>query len=264
MEARMRTIARILPWLLLASPALAQSPPPPPPTNPPAADSPSPFATPPEAAAPAGAPASTPAPSTAGDAVATHELAPPHDRGAVIIGLKAGGTFSEPFSPLGPSYLVGVELGYLLPFAHRSIAILVDGAFTEPGASGGTTDPRVTSNGGAYTWNLTQREVLIGLTLMYRLHIGTGRVAPYIGVGPRVWLLQSKLVGEAGAGNPISESNEQSTKFGVSAPLGVDIGLGPGRLFIEAQVMWAPIDHRSTGDSSVGAINGALGYRLLL
>jgi hypothetical protein len=187
------------------------------------------------------------------------------DRGAFLLGLKAGGSFSEPFSPLGPSYLVDVEVGYVLPFLHRGLALVLDAGYTEPTASGGTTDPRVTANGGAYTWNLTQREVLVGFTVIYRLTmIGSGRVAPYLGVGAKLWLLQSKLVGAAGAGSPISESDEQSTKVGVSVPLGVDVGLGPGRIFVEAQLLWAPIDHRSTGDSSVGAITAALGYRLLL
>jgi hypothetical protein len=70
--------------------------------------------------------------------------------------------------------------------------------------------------------------------------------------------------GEAGTGNMITETLEQSTKVGFHVPLGVDYLLGPGRLFVEAQLFWAPIDHRSTGDSSVGAISAELGYRLFI
>lgn len=223
---------------------------------------------PPPAAAPP--PPNGSAPAAAADAPAAQiavEAPPPaekKDRGAVLIGVKAGGLFAEPFSKLGPSFLVDVELGYVLPILHRGLVLTVDGGYTQPEASGTQTDPRVDANGGSYTWSETQRELMLGVTVMYRLTlIGTGRVAPYIGVGGRLWLLDTKVNGAVGAG-AISESHEQSTKFGLSVPLGVDVGLGPGRVFVEGMLLWAPIDHAITGESSVGAISVEAGYRFFL
>jgi hypothetical protein len=211
--------------------------------------------------------------------VASAQSTPPadgHDRGAFVIGLKAGVLFPEPFTEgrLGPSFLADIELGYVLPYAHRGFAVLLDAGYTQPMASGTTSDPRVgamtppasamTTTAGNYTWSMTQRELVAGLTLMWRMSfIGNGRVAPYIGVGPRLWFLQTLVTGASGS-NTISESREQSTRVGLSVPIGVDVGLGPGRIFIEAMMLWAPIDHRITGDSSVGSIDVLLGYRLWL
>lgn len=188
------------------------------------------------------------------------------DRGAFVLGVRAGGLFAQPFTEgrLGASFLVGVETGYVLPVLRRAFAITADVGYTQPTASGTQMDPRVQSNGGTYTWSITQQELLVGLTVMYRMtFIARGRVAPYLGIGPRVWFLRTLATGAAG-GSTISESQEQSTRVGLSVPLGVDIALGPGALFVEAQLFWAPIDHRITGDSSVGSINAVLGYRLML
>lgn len=206
----------------------------------------------------------------------TTPLSDGHDRGAFVIGLKAGGLFPEPFTQgrLGPSFLADVELGYVLPFARRGFALLLDVGYTQPMASGTASDPRVgasippaslmTPTSGNYSWSMTQRELVIGFTLMWRLSfIGSGRVAPYIGVGPRLWFLQTLVTGTSGS-NIISESREQSMRVGLSVPVGVDIGLGPGRVFVEALMLWAPIDHQITGDSSVGSIDALVGYRVWL
>jgi opacity protein-like surface antigen len=197
------------------------------------------------------------------------------DRGAFVIGAKIGGLFAEPFTNcnagmggsctgLGASFLADVEVGYVLPYLNRSFGILLDVGYTQPTASGDQTDPRIDVAKNAYHWDLTQRELLLGLTVLYRMtFIRDGRIAPYIGIGPRLWLLQTSVNGTAGA-STISESTEQSTKVGLSVPIGVDFALGPGRFFGEFQVLWAPIDHRTTGDASVGALTIEAGYRFFL
>jgi outer membrane protein with beta-barrel domain len=184
---------------------------------------------------------------------------PQRDRGEVLVAAKVGGLFAEPFSHLGASYLVDVEIGYALPVLKHQLAIAIDGAYTAPEASGGGTNAQVASGG--YTYQLQQREGILGLTLYYRHPIG--RVTPYIGVGPRLFLLQSEVDGAAGT-TPIHTSSEVSTKAGVGAPLGVGVRLGPGDLFLEASVLWAPIDHRITGDTNTGALTVSLGYRFVL
>lgn len=187
------------------------------------------------------------------------QQAPAHDRGQVLIAAKVGGLFAEPFSKLGASYLVDVEVGYALPVWHHRLAIAIDGAYTAPEASGSGADPQVQS--GMYTWHLQQRQGILGLTVYYRHPIG--RVTPYVGVGPRLFLLQSEIDGASG-GAAIHQSSEVSTKVGVGVPLGVGVRLGPGDLFLEAGLVWGGIDHQITGDSNTGAITLSLGYRFVL
>jgi hypothetical protein len=244
--------------LATALPALAQQQPPPPPG---AEMGPQPETVPTPAAAPAGAPTET--------VVATAEPTHP-DRGAFVVGLKLGGLFSEPFgngdpyTKLGAWGFFGVEAGYILPYLRRSFGVLLDVGYSQPSASITVTDPRVDANGGMYTRELTQRQLMFGLTALYRATFINDRFAPYIGIGPRLWLLQTSINGSAGAMNPINESTEQSTRVGLSVPIGFDFQIGPGRIFGELQIFWAPIEHRTTGDSSVGALTLDAGYRLFL
>jgi hypothetical protein len=205
---------------------------------------------------------------------------PPHgqgsDRGAFVFGAGVGALFGQPFTGgrLGVSYLVDVQLGYVLPVADRSLGVLLDVGYSEPQASGSGSDPRVgattppasamTVTPGMYSWSLTQRQLITGFTVLYRMtFINHGRIAPYLGIGPRLFFNQSLTMSPPGA-NMISQTTEQSMTVGLSVPLGLDIALGPGRLFIEALLLWAPIDHRITGDSSVGSVDALVGYRLWL
>jgi hypothetical protein len=194
-------------------------------------------------------------------AIATAPQPPKRDRGEVILAVKAGGEVARVFSHLGGSYLVSVEVGYALPVLKHRLAITIDAAFTAPQASGSDTDARLTANGGSYDWRLDQRELMFGLTLIYRHPIG--RVTPYFGVGPRLFLLESKVKGSVG-GTAISESSEVSTKVGAGIPLGVGFRLGPGDLFLELQLAISAIDHRTTGDSNTGSLGLVVGYRAFL
>jgi hypothetical protein len=198
----------------------------------------------------------------AGEPAATVSAAPQkRDRGEFLIAVKAGGLFAEAFSRLGASYLVDVELGYALPVLKHRLAITVEAAYTAPENDGSTHDPRLdASAGGAYNWHLEQRELILGLTLIYRHPIG--RLTPYIGVGPRLFLLESKVSGSA-SGTKIITTTEDSTKVGAGIPLGLGFRLGPGDLFLELAINVSPIDHKATGDSNTGSIGLTLGYRFV-
>jgi len=181
------------------------------------------------------------------------------DRGQLLLAAKVGGLFAEPFSSLGASYLVDLELGWALPVLKHRLAITVEGAYTAPEADGSGNAPQTAQ--GVYTWHLQQREGLLGLSLVYRHKIG--RWTPYVGFGPRLFLLQSTINGASGA-TAFATSSEVSTKIGLGAPVGVGVRLGPGDLFVEFSVAWAPIDHSVTGTSNVGSLAVAAGYRFVL
>lgn len=240
---------------LLGAPALAQQPAAVPPTAPPpAAGVSTPSVTPPPA------PALPPEPAPAATVIAAK---PKRDRGEVMLAVKAGVFLPQAFSKLETSYLVELEVGYALPVLKHRLAIAIEGAFTDPQLDGTTTDPRLDAAGGSYNWHLEQRELILGLTLYYRHPIG--RWIPYVGVGPRLFLLESLVSGQAGQMMPagINTSTEESTKVGAGIPIGFGVTLGPGHLFAELALDIAPIDHRTTGDTNTGALSLSAGYRLM-
>ncbi len=188
------------------------------------------------------------------------EPAPKRDRGQVLLAVKGGALLPYGFSKLGASYLVDLELGYALPVLKHRLAITLEGAFTAPEASGSTTDPRLDASAGSYSWHLSQRELILGVSLVYRHPIG--RLTPYVGVGPRLFLLDSRITGTAGSA-AISQSSEVSTKVGAGIPVGLGFHVGPGDLFAELQINISAIDHRVTGDTNTGSLALAAGYRFV-
>jgi len=179
-------------------------------------------------------------------------------RGAFLAGVKVGGFVA--FSKLGPNARVAAEVGYVLPWLKEAFAVTVEVAYASPQSSGVQEgDPRV---GGSYNWHLNEQQLTVMPNLVVRLTM-FGRVVPYLGVGPRIYMLQSTTKGDVG-GNPILETKEQSTKVGFGAPLGVQFKLGPGALNVELLTEWGPLDHTATGNSNTGAETLQIGYRFLL
>jgi hypothetical protein len=181
--------------------------------------------------------------------------------GEFLIGLKGGGVFPQPFSKLDTSYLFDFEIGGTLPIVQRRLTLLLDVGLTQPTADGTTSDPRLAMAGSSYTWHLDQRELIVGASLIYR-EPGR-RFTPFVGIGPRLFVLESTVSGQAGM-TPIAGSNEASVKVGVGVPLGIELAAGPGHLIVEVDFDVGPLDHETTGDSTTGMFAAVLGYRFVL
>jgi len=153
-----------------------------------------------------------------------------------------------------------VEGGYLLPFHHRLIGIVGSVGVTMPTVSGSAvSDPRV--SGGSFDYQQQSQQFLLGLTVVG--HIPLGRLVPYVGVGPRALVVRTVSAGQAGD-SPFPGNSELSVEPGVGVPVGLDILLGPGRLGVELQLLYAPTHQRSTGPGSFGSMAIAAGYSFVL
>ncbi len=182
------------------------------------------------------------------------------DRGAFVAGAKVGAAI--PLDSLGPMVSGVLEVGYIFPVLKRGLGLMVDVAYTVPTKSGTATGEMRVDNNGSYQWKITQKELTFSPALYYRATM-LGRVVPYLGVGPRIYLHQSLVQGSVGM-SPILTTTEQSTKVGVFVPVGVGIHLGPGELLGEFMFEWGKLDHTATGDSTSMGANVQLGYRFLL
>ena len=98
--------------------------------------------------------------------------------------------------------------------------------------------------------------------IVYRL-TRFGRIVPYVGVGPRIYLLESITEGSVGKAMML-ETKERSTKVGVGLPLGVDFKLGPGVLLGEFVFELGPLDHDLTGKTNTAAGTLEFGYRIMI
>ena len=192
--------------------------------------------------------------------VSTDQPAPPKEGGLILFGGRVGGIV--PFGGLSPFVTGGIEAGYVFPWLNQGLAAAVQMDYTAPKSDGTQTDPRLLSNNGSYNWKLTEQQLSIMPVVMYRL-TSLGRLVPYVGIGPRIYMLKSNVKGTVGD-QVISETTEKSTKVGFGIPLGVEYGLGPGAVLAELLFQYGGLDHTATGDTNTGAASLALGYRFLL
>ena len=185
---------------------------------------------------------------------------PPGDKGAGVFGVKVGVLLPQAFSPLGANWMLELQGGYLLPFYHRLIGIVGSVGVTMPTVSGSAiSDARV--SGGSFDYQQQSQQFLLGLTLIG--HIPLGRVVPYVGVGPRAFVVRTQSTGAAG-GSDFPGNSELSVEPGVGVPVGLGILLGPGRLSAEFELLYAPTHQRSTGPGSFGSMALTVGYNFVL
>lgn len=200
--------------------------------------------------------------STAFDARADSSAAP-SENGSWLVGGKVGGIAS--FNGLDPFVHAGIELGYVFPTLEHGLAAYLQVEYSAPSTDGQVTedfDPdRVP--GGVYTWKIRQQEFVFAPTVAYRMTFLSELITPYVGIGPRVYLLRDTVHGKA-VGVKIDETHERSTKWGLGLPLGAELALGPGKLTGELLFQWGPLKHTLTGSTHLGGASLFVGYRLLL
>jgi hypothetical protein len=193
----------------------------------------------------AGVQASTPDLGGGGDGKA-HE--------GFLAGAKFGGIV-----PIGsgmtPFIAGGLEVGWV--FDPGKVGVFLDVSYATPKGSGTADDPRLPS--GSYDWTLTQKQLVLQPTFLYRFTGGS--VIPYIGIGPRLYLTESTIKSDE---PKLAITQERSTEFGVGLPLGIEFAVGPGGLFAEALLQYGPLDHTITGDTHYGAASVFIGYRAIL
>ncbi|HEV8320170.1 MAG TPA: hypothetical protein VG389_01045 [Myxococcota bacterium] len=219
--------------------------------------------------APASGPASAPAPATAAPVSAVlpapaPDAAPAADDKVplgLVAGVEGGVTLSQPFSALGVSPAVAVHLGYLLPPLERRLGVFAAVGYAVPRASGSGEDVRLTA--GTYDWEVRQKELAVSLGVVARLLPPfSSMLNGYLAAAGRAFLLQT--VEEASAGGmPFGVNRETGTRFGFHLALGGELYLGPGAVFLEAQLDWTRLDGRLTGTASGGALGFVAGYRLI-
>lgn len=188
---------------------------------------------------------------------------PPNDRGAAVVGLKAGALIS--LNGLKPNVTGAVQVGYVLPFLRRSFGVIADVGYAQPAKFNTEFDPRV--SGGSYGWQLVQQQLSIQPSVYYRATmlpmVGPGKFVPYVGAGPRIFLTRSKTT-SMGVEPEFLEQSEQSMEIGAGGQLGIEYLIGPGAIMAEGLFGWAALDQRTTGTAAHMAISGWAGYRFML
>jgi outer membrane protein with beta-barrel domain len=185
-------------------------------------------------------------------------------RETISAGLKAGVGLSQPFSDLGTGPEFELEGGYTLPWVGHRLRALLQVGYQRTGSSDRVQDARFVSDG-SYTFDLHEDELTVMPAIFGQWFApGSRRWTPYAALGPRVYMLRTKIDGAAGTmPQDFGPSTEESTKVGFGLQLGAEFTLGPGALLGELAMVWSPLDHRTTGDTNTGSLGINVGYRLM-
>ena len=191
---------------------------------------------------------------------------PPAEPPTLTLAPHIGVGFSQPFSELGAAPLYGIEVGYLLPFdvgsVSRPLALQLDVQFTNPGADGSGQDPNLGLEGATYSWELTQRMLLIDLHGLWRFMTAGQGLSAYALLGPRLYLMESVLTGD-GNGADFGETRETNTEVGLLVGGGVEYTLGPGAVFGSLEIGYSNLDQQTTGSANTGSLVLDVGYRFM-
>lgn len=191
--------------------------------------------------APATPPAAEPSASAEGD--------------SILLAPKVG--FFKSTTPLGGAPFFALEAGYITPLLGRRLALVAEVNFHQPQVSGTLRDPNVTL--GDEPYRLTEREIAVLLSAVYRFEGALGSMTPYAGAGPGLYLHQATA--QAFGATTV----EKEGTLGFQLLGGAELRLGPGGLFLEAHYHFTKVGFVTTGSVNVGGFLAAgLGYRLRL
>ncbi|MBN1203320.1 MAG: hypothetical protein JXB05_00155 [Myxococcaceae bacterium] len=180
---------------------------------------------------------------------------PPPEGDSILLAPKIG--FFKSTTPLAGAPYLALEAGYVTPLLGRRLAIVVEGNFHQPKVSGALSDPQLTL--GEQQYQLTEREIAILLSAVYRFEGALGSITPYAGAGPGLYLHQATA--QAFGANTV----EKEGTVGFQLLGGAELRLGPGGLFLEAHYHFTRVGFLTTGKVNVGGLLAAsLGYRLRL
>jgi len=183
-------------------------------------------------------------------------------RETITAGLKAGVGLSQPFSELGTGPELEIEGGYTLPWLGKRLRGILQIGYQRTGADGKiASDDRID---GGWKFQLHEDELTVMPAIFGQWYApGAKRWTPYAALGPRIYMLRTKVDGEGvTSGNGFGTSTEKSTTVGFGLQLGAEYELWKGALLGELQVAWSPLEHRTTGETNTGSLGINLGYRL--
>jgi hypothetical protein len=180
--------------------------------------------------------------------------------GAVLLGGKLRGIASQ--RGLEPFMHAGIELGYIFPALDRSLGALLQVEYSVPSAEGNMDQSfgQERVPGGGFRSQLLQKELVLQPTFLYRMTSLFDSITPFVGLGLRVYLLESIITAKA-EDETIEETTERSTEFGGGLPIGAEFALGPGALTGEVMLQWGPLSHLLSGHLS--GVSAFAGYRVL-
>jgi hypothetical protein len=173
---------------------------------------------------------------------------------SILLAPKAG--FFKSTTPLKVAPYYALEAGYLTPLLNRRLAIVMEGSLHRSQVSGTLSDPLVTRGDVQYT--LTEREIAILLSAMYRFEGALDSITPYVGAGPGLYLHQATTQALG------ATTVEKKGIVGFQLLGGAELPLWSGSLFLEAHYHFAPVDLVTTGEVNIGGFLAAVGYRLRL
>lgn len=173
----------------------------------------------------------------------------------ILLAPKVG--FFKSTTPLQGAPFLALEAGYLTPLLGQRLALVAEVNFHQSKVSGTVNDSQLIR--GARDYQLTEREIAVLLSAVYRFEGALGAITPYAGAGPGLYLHRATVQ----SFNATTVEKEGTLGFQLLG--GAELRLGPGGLFLEAHYHFTRVGMLTTGSVNIGGFLAAgLGYRFRL
>lgn len=162
-----------------------------------------------------------------------------------------------PTSKLETTLAYGVEMGYMVPNSRDKLLPILGVSQMSPSVESNGSDARVN-----FDFNdkveVTVRQILLMQTYRFSVE-GEERLIPYVGIGPALHTVTSKVTSSAAPG----ANTETDTHAAAVLAGGVEYRLGRGYWGADVQLSASRLDHKWTGKSNAGAVTIGSGYRFV-
>ena len=175
-------------------------------------------------------------------------------------GLALGLNVSTTKLGVGPG--VGVDLGARFRVGPGAFTVHLRTQYQRYGKEGtvdaacsGSPPSAPCMKDGTLDYKMNEQALDLALRLAYRIMAPSEAWSPYVGAGPKLFLLKARTTSLG------LDNTETDMKFGFTAFGGALMNLGPGHGFAELEYQWAGLSHKMTGDAHLAGLGIIVGYR---
>ena len=153
-----------------------------------------------------------------------------------------------------------LQVGYLF-LLDQKLGAVIEVGYTQPSRTQTTADARLPS--GSYSSTVTTRDLSLFVGPKFLFPQPIEKLTPFAEAGLKLHFLDTRIVGDGGAGGDFGQNDEKGTRPGFALRGGAAYALGPGAISLAIEFAYANTHQLVTGETNLGNLGIYAGYMML-